>query len=26
LNFPFLIIEPSSREGTTLDLKMQSNF
>ena len=26
LNFPFLIIEPSAREGTTLDLKMQQNF
>lgn len=26
LSFPFLIIEPSSRQGTTLDLKMQSNF
>lgn len=26
LNFPFLIIEPSERDGTKLHLKMQSNF
>lgn len=26
LNFPFLIIEPSCLEGTTINLMMQSNF